>query len=144
MKDIKATASNFDFIIQELRKQDFSKPQRIRVTPWVESRGLSANKVYQSWYPMISDHLAMTIPEATRYIKLTFGLPILFGNTDFGGIIHDGLTRKGFFNVSYERQLVYMDKLPVTRLFTTKMHNKLRDDLQYFFGQQGLDLNYTR
>ena len=29
------------------------------------------------------------------------------------------LDNKGFFQVSYERQLEYMDKMPVTRLFTT-------------------------
>lgn len=143
MKDVKYNHGNIDFITQELRKLDKSKGWRISVTPWNDKRSDTANRVYQSWYPEISDHMALTIPEATRYVKLMFGLPILFSNKDFGAIIHQGLESKGFFNVEYERQLAYMDKLPVTRLFTTKMHNKLRDDLQYFFGQQGLDLNYS-
>ena len=116
----------------------------MNVTKREKKRSISANAVYQSWYSPISDHLAMTIPEATRYIKLTFGLPILFSSKDFGGVIHTGLEVKGFFQVSYERQLEYMDKLPVTRLFDTEMHNKLRNDLQVFFGSQGLALEYEK
>jgi hypothetical protein len=141
---MKYSAGNLKYINQELLKLDQSKEWRVTVTPWKEKRSVKANSAYQSWYSPISDHLAMTIPEATRYVKLTFGLPILFSNKDFGGIVHTGLDNKGFFQVSYERQLQYMDKMPVTRLFTTKMHNKLRDDLQYFFGQQGLALEYEK
>lgn len=141
---MKYTGDNLAYINQELLKLDNKTAWRITVTPWKRKRSLSANAVYQSWYSQISDHLAMTIPEATRYIKLTFGLPILFSNKDFGGIIHTGLESKGFFNISYERQLCYMDKMPVTRLFTTEMHNKLRDDIQYFFGQQWLNLEYEK
>jgi hypothetical protein len=141
---MKYSAGNLKYINQELLKLDQSKEWRVTVTPWEKKRSVKANSAYQSWYGPISDYLAMTIPEATRYVKLTFGLPILFSNKDFGGIVHAGLDNKGFFQVNYERQLQYMDKMPVTRLFTTKMHNKLRDDLQYFFGQQGLALEYEK
>ena len=130
--------------IDELLAKDPSQGYFLNITKREKKRSTSANSVYQSWYGPISDHIAMTIPEATRYIKLTFGLPILFSNKEFGGVVHAGLDSKGFFQVSYERQLEYMDKMPVTRLFTTPMHNKLRDDLQYFFGQQGLALEYEK
>jgi len=116
----------------------------LNITKREKKRSTPANSVYQSWYGPISDHLAMTIPEATRYVKLTFGLPILFSNKDFGFVIRDGMESNGFFDFNYERQLELMDKIPVTRLFTTPMHNKLRDDLQYFFGQQGLALEYEK
>lgn len=141
---MKYTAGNIAYINQELLKLDQTKAWRLTITPWKSKRSLPANAVYNSWYPAISDHMALTIPEATQYIKLTFGLPILFSNKDFGGIVYSGLDSKGFFQVSHERQLQYMDKMPVTRLFTTEMHNKLRDDLQYFFGQQGLALEYKK
>ena len=144
MKDLQYKAGSGDYIKQELSKLDQSKSWRLKITPWEKNRSTSANAVYQSWYKPISDHIAMTIPEATRYIKLTFGLPILFSNKDFGGVIYSGLDNKGFFQVSYERQLEYMDKMPVTRLFTTEMHNKFRDDIQHFFGQQGLSLEYEK
>lgn len=138
------TRKDFDKKVDDLLAKNPSQGFYVNITKREKKRSLSANAVYQSWYKPISDHIAMTIPEATRYIKLTFGLPILFSNKDFGGVIHSGLDNKGFFQVSYERQLEYMDKMPVTRLFTTEMHNKLRDDIQHFFGQQGLSLEYEK
>lgn len=119
-----------------------SSKWRVSIKPWTKRRSLPANKVYQSWFPAISDELALTIPETTRYIKYTFGLPILFSDEYMGSVIWEGLNAKGFFQLSYEDQLVQMDKTYVTRLFDTKMHNKLRDDLQNYFGAMGLNLEY--
>ena len=147
MKNKPLSLSNFRALFDEVAKLLAANPSKkyyLNVTERPKKRSLSANAVYQSWYPAISDHLAMTIPEATWYVKLTFGLPILFANKDFGTVIYSGLESKGFFAISYERQLAYMEHLPVTRLFTTEMHNKLRDDLQHFFGAQGVALEYER
>ena len=147
MKDRLITLSTRQDVYREIDKflgENLDKKFRVNLVEVNAKRSLAANRAYQAWIPAISDVMALTIPETTRYIKLTFGLPILFSNKDFGGVIHTGLDSKGFFNVSYERQLEYMDKMPVTRLFTTEMHNKLRDDIQYFFGQQGLNLEYEK
>ncbi len=145
MKDFKLNSGTLAALAAEVGRLVMTgKSYRVSVVEWENRRSVTANAAYQCWYPSISNHLGMTMPEATRYIKLTFGLPILFSNKDFGGVVHAGLDSKGFFQVSYERQLTYMDKMPVTRLFTTKMHNKLRDDLQCFFAQQGLDLEYKQ
>lgn len=147
MKNVRlsiTTRALVDKQINELLAKNPSQGYFLNITKREKKRSTSANAVYQSWYAPISDHMALTIPEATRYIKFHFGLPILFNNKDFGGVIHTGLDSKGFFQVDYERQLEYMDRLPVTRLFTTEMHNKLRDDIQYFFGQQGLSLEYEK
>ena len=121
---------------------DASSKWRLTVKPWSKKRSLPANKVYQSWIPAISNEMALTIPEATRYIKLTFGLPILLADPYMGNLIGEGLAAKGFFQLSYEEQMIEMERLPVTRLFDTKMHNKLRDDLQHYFGNIGLNLEY--
>ena len=142
MKPLQLTNSNMQFIIQELRKLDLSQPKRIVISEWNKKRSLPANKVYQAWIPAISDVLALTIPEATRYIKLTFGLPILLADDYMGNLIGEGLAKKGFFQLSYEDQMLEMERLPVTRLFDTKMHNRLRDDLQNYFGSVGLNLEY--
>ena len=145
MKDFKLNRATLTALAAVVGKLVMTgKSYRVSVVEWKGKRSIKANAVYQSWYPAISESLTMTTPEAIRYVKFTFGLPILFSNKDFGGIIHAGLDAKGFFQVSYERQLEYMDKMPVTRLFTTEMHNKLRDDIQYFFGQQGLALEYEK
>lgn len=121
---------------------DASSKWRLSVKPYTKKRSIPANKVYQSWVPAISDAMALTIPETTRYIKLTFGLPILFSDDYMGSVIWEGLNAKGFFQLGYKEQLEQMDKTYVTRLFDTKMHNKLRDDLQYYFGSMGLNLEY--
>jgi len=118
------------------------KEYRVTYTEVGKKRSDAANRAYQGWYPAIADELALTIPEATRYIKLTFGLPILFSDEYMGPIIGEGLKTKGYFELSYEQQLLEMERLPVTRLFDTKMHNRLRDELQNFFGAMGLDLDY--
>ena len=142
MKPLQLTNSNMEFIVRELRKLDLSQPKRIVISEWNKKRSLPANKVYQAWIPAISDVLALTIPEATRYIKLTFGLPILLADDYMGNLIGEGLAKKGFFQLSYEDQMIEMERLPVTRLFDTKMHNRLRDDLQNYFGSVGLNLEY--
>jgi len=132
--------------VDALLAKNPSQGYYLNITKREKKRSIPANNVYQSWFAPISDHMAVTLEEARRYVKLTFGLPILFSNKDFGFILRDGMESNGFFELTYEYQLELMakDKIPVTRLFTTQMHNKLRDDLQYFFGQQGLSLEYER
>ena len=103
---------------------------------------IPANRAYQAWIPAISEELALTIPEATCYIKLNFGLPILLSNEYFNDLIGDSLRDKGFFELSYEDRMRHMLRLPVTRLFDTPMHKRLRDDLQNHFGAMGLILDY--
>ena len=119
-----------------------SKKYRLSIVEINKRRSIPANKAYQAWIPAISDVMALTIPETTRYIKLTFGLPILLADEYLGPLIGNGLQAQGFFQMSYEDQMVEMERAPVTRLFDTKMHNKLRDDLQSFYGAMGLNLEY--
>jgi len=109
-----------------------------------DKRSIPANRAYQAWIPAISDELAMTIPEATCYIKRNFGLPILLADEYMGNLIGEGLQAKGYFQLSYEQQMIEMIKLPVTRLFDTPMHKRLRDDLVYHFGAMGLNLDYRK
>jgi len=145
MKDFLLTFTSLIDCKQKLNDLFLGNPSakfRVTAVKWTKKRSIPANKVYQSWVPAISDEMALTIPEATRYIKLTFGLPILFSDDYMGSVIWEGLNAKGFFQLSYKDQLVQMDKTYVTRLFDTKMHNKLRDDLQHYFGSMGLNLEY--
>lgn len=107
-----------------------------------KKRSRAANRAYQGWIPLIADELAMTIPECTCYIKLNFGLPILLADDFMGKLIGEGLQANGYFQLGYEEQMKLMLKLPVTRLFDTPMHKRLRDDLQNHFGSMGLDLDY--
>lgn len=144
MNDVKYKDGNFNFIKQELSKLDGSKGWRLHITPWASKRSIPANKAYQAWYPAMADELAMTIPECTCYVKLNFGLPILLSDEYFNDLIGDSLRDKGFFELSYEARINHMVKMPVTRLFDTPMHKRLRDDLQNHFGAMGLILDYRK
>lgn len=130
--------------IDELLASNPSQDYTLTVVEKSEKRSLSANRAYQAWIPAISDILGLTIPEATCYIKLHFGLPILLADEYMGHLIGEGLQAKGYFQLSYEQQMIEMIKLPVTRLFDTPMHKRLRDDLQNHFGLLGLNLEYKK
>ena len=107
-----------------------------------KQRGKNANKAYQAWIPLIADELAMTRQEATRYLKHSFGLPILFEHEYLGPLIGNGLQVTGYFKKELNEQLLEMDKLPVTRLFDSKMHTEYRNQIQNYFGSVGLKLDY--
>ena len=144
-KNLKLTLTKLADVTQELQKLVVGNPGKVfsvKVSDYSSKRSLSANRAYQSWIPSIADELALTIPEATCYIKRNFGLPILLADDYLGPLIGEGLSAKGYFQLSYEQQMFEMIKLPVTRLFDTKMHNRLRDDLQHHFGAMGLILDY--
>ena len=130
--------------IDEIVSANPNKDYTLTVVEKSEKRSLSANRAYQAWIPAISDVLGLTIPEATCYIKLHFGLPILLADDYMGHLIGEGLQAKGYFQLSYEQQMQEMIKLPVTRLFDTPMHKRLRDDLQNHFGVMGLILDYKK
>ena len=127
---------------RELLTSDPSQEWDLTVIKKSTKRSLAANRAYQAWIPAISDEMAMTIPEVTRYIKFTFGLPILLADDYLGPLINAGLNNNGFFQLSYEQQMAEMERLPVTRLFSTQMHKKLRDDLSSYYGAMGLVLDY--
>ena len=145
MKDQSITLTNRQDVYRRVDKflgENLQKKFRLNLVEVKPGRSLSANRAYQSWIPAISDILALTIPETTRYIKFTFGMPILLADEYMGTLIGEGLNAKGYFQLSYEQQMLEMERLPVTRLFDTPMHNRLRDDLQNHFGAMGLDLDY--
>ena len=144
-KTLKLTLTKLADVTRELQELVAGNPSNafsVKVSDYSSKRSLPANRAYQAWIPSIADELAMTIPEATCYIKRNFGLPILLADDYLGPLIGEGLNAKGYFQLSYEQQMFEMIKLPVTRLFDTKMHNRLRDDLQNHFGAMGLILDY--
>lgn len=139
-----STKALADKKINELLTANPSQDYTLTVVKKSEKRSLPANNAYHAWIPAISDQLGMTIPEATCYIKRNFGLPILLADDYMGHLIGNGLQAKGYFQLSYEQQMQEMLKLPVTRLFDTSMHKRLRDDLQNHFGLLGLNLEYRK
>ena len=144
LSNFKLTKATRGYCLQEIKNMDLTKPKRLNISDWEKKRSLPANSAYNAWIPEIADWMAMTIPETTWYIKLEFGLPILLADDHLGPIIGEGLNKQGYFQLSYEDRMFHMKKLPVTRLFDTKMHNKLRDNLQNHYGTEGLILSYNK
>lgn len=145
IKDFTLKLTTYDLAdkkVKELLAANPSQDYVLNVVEKNERRTLAANRAYQAWIPAISDMLGLTIPEATCHIKLNFGLPILLADDFMGKLIGEGLQANGYFQLGYEEQMKLMLKLPVTRLFDTPMHKRLRDDLQNHFGAMGLDLDY--
>jgi hypothetical protein len=145
IKDFTLKLTTFDLAVNKIKEGLAANPSQdyvLNVVEKNERRTLAANRAYQAWIPAISDVLGLTIPEATCHIKLNFGLPILLADDFMGKLIGEGLQANGYFQLGYEEQMKLMLKLPVTRLFDTPMHKRLRDDLQSHFGAMGLDLDY--
>ncbi|NRA76735.1 MAG: hypothetical protein HRU18_00885 [Pseudoalteromonas sp.] len=145
IKDFTLKLTTYDLAdkkVKELLAANPSQDYVLTVVEKNERRTLAANRAYQAWIPAISDVLGLTIPEATCHIKLNFGLPILLADDFMGKLIGEGLQANGYFQLGYEEQMKLMLKLPVTRLFDTPMHKRLRDDLQNHFGAMGLQLDY--
>ncbi|MBL4795840.1 MAG: hypothetical protein JKY50_00345 [Oleispira sp.] len=145
IKDFTLKLTTYDLAdkkVKELLTANPSQDYILTVVEKNERRTLAANRAYQAWIPAISDVLGLTIPEATCYIKLNFGLPILLADDFMGKLIGEGLQANGYFQLGYEDQIKLMLKLPVTRLFDAPMHKRLRDDLQNHFGAMGLILDY--
>lgn len=145
IKDFTLKLTTYDLADKKVKELLVANPGQdyvLNVVEKNERRTLAANRAYQAWIPAISDVLGLTIPEATCHIKLNFGLPILLADDFMGKLIGEGLQANGYFQLGYEEQMKLMLKLPVTRLFDTPMHKRLRDDLQNHFGAMGLQLDY--
>ena len=145
MKSLKLNASSLPYVkqkVDELIAKDSTKEWRVSFSPWKDKRSVTANAAYNAWLVDISDFLALTLPETTGFIKLNFGLPIIYNNEFLGEAMIITLTNKGFYDLDYESQSRYILDKPVTRLMDTSEHKRLRDDIQAYFLLEGLILDY--
>lgn len=135
--------------IQSLLSANVGSRFFVNITVKQKKRSLPANSIYYVWLPDISDKMALTKPEARRYIKLEFGIPILFSTpvdemTAKVYALFYSLGKSGFFTWPYDEQLVEMDSREVTSLMNTKQHSQMREQMQHFYGVQGLVLDYQK
>lgn len=151
MKDLKLSASTSSYVKQELDKlvaSDNTKVWRVSFTPWgkKQKRSLPANNIYYAWLPEISDCLAMLQTEARRFLKLTFGLDILFTGevSQKAQALYASLDKAGFFQWDYESKMIEMDQRQVTSIMTTEEHHQMREQIQTYFGLLGLNLEYKK
>ena len=139
----KLTVNNLRYICQELYKivkQDVE--YEIVVREWSEKRTLSANAQQWVWYKQVGTHYGTETKQIARECKLDFALPILLANDKHGPVVDYTLNKVGFYSMSREQQLKVIDIIQVTSLFNTKEHNLYRENLQDYYGQIGVNLEY--
>jgi len=137
------TASNFDFVAQELRGVDLTKPKRIRITEWKEKRGLSANNQQHQWYGEISKQLGdRTALEVKNFCKDAFGLPILHNSSVHGDKIEFLLTKLEYYKHSHENKLKLVQCLEVTSLFNTAESKEYMEQLILYWNDLGVPIKF--
>ena len=129
-------------MLAELSKAD-KWPLKVTVKE-AGKRSLDANSLQHVWYRQIADFTGETKERAENFCKLEFGLPILLSRGDkVAEMISVTLERIRFLEWrSHEMQVDYMSLFMVTRLMSAKEHKKYRDDIQFFYSEKGLYLDY--
>ena len=143
VKDIQLTASNIDFVIQQLRKIDATKPQRISLTPWKEKRGLSANGQQHVWYEQIAKHYGdRTALEVKNYCKDALGLPILVDSLLHGDKIEFLLHKLNYYQHSYVSKMKLVQCLEVTSLFNTSESKEYMENMLFHWNDLGVPIKF--
>lgn len=106
-------------------------------------RSLDANAVIHVWYKQIAEQFGHSIPYTEGYCKLTFGIPILLERGDKAAkMISYTFDKLSFRLWPHEKKIDYMEIMPVTRLMTTAEHCNYREQMQRYYAEQGLFLDY--
>jgi len=143
MKDFKLHRGSLPELLAKMREIVLSgKTYRLSIEEWSKKRSLSANSQQHVWYKRISDFTGDDIRTAGNGCKLDFGLPILIADNEMGAKIGYVLDRINFRAMNREQQINVMDLIQVTSLFSTKQHNQYRDQMQIFWHEQGLEIDY--
>lgn len=141
LEDYKLDKNNIGFLVQTVTNLNFDSKYRVNVEVWDDKRSLSANAQQHVWYKQIAEFNGLDIRTAGNMSKLDFGLPILL-DSEYGKKVSFVLTKINFWNMAREQQINVMDLIQVTSLFKTKQHNLYRDNLQIYWYEQGLNLDY--
>lgn len=137
------TASNFDYIQQELRKVDLTTPKRIHVTEWKEKRGLSANAQQHLWYAQIAKHRGdVTALQVKNECKDKLGLPILLNSAEHGDKMEFLLDKLDYYKHSYENKMKLIQCLEVTSLFNTAESKEYMENMIFYWNDLGININF--
>lgn len=117
-------------------------PLKITVTDDIKKRSLPANAQPHVWFSQISKETGEDTHTLELKHKLSFGLPILLNSDKYGEAIANDLDKKGFFDWQYGEQVANMVFLNVTSLFTTQEHKLYRDNMQSYWRENGMILEY--
>lgn len=145
MTNHKVTLSTFISFCEEVAKL-LADGETLSITVKDSKKAkLSAKAQVQIWFEQVSRETGDNKKDIEARCKRDFGLPILFsrGPDDNDASVTDFvLSKTGFYTWSEEDQIKLISLQPVTRLLSTKEHNRYRDSVQSYFVQNGFDLKY--
>jgi len=128
--------------LEMVKKLPLHRPVELIIREASKKRTLTANAQQHVWYKKISEFTHCDIRTAGNSCKLDFGLPILLADAEAGRRINFVLKGFNFFSMTREQQINVMDLFAITSLFSTKQHNEYRDNIQMYYFEQGLSLEY--
>ena len=145
MKNFKlstTTLTELGRLIRELLSLDPKKHYYVNITEKAKKRSLSANAQQHVWYNKISEFTGTDLKTVVSECKIDFGVPIVLRDPEIGRTLGYALERAGFFSMQREKQVKFMSVIQITSLMNTVQHNQYRENLIYYWNQNGLDLGY--
>jgi len=146
IKDFCLIANSVEYARRQLVKLTNDNPgtkYRLNCVPWQDKRSNRANSQYWVWVPDISDFICEDQKTTANQLKLDFGLPLILADEKMGPKLQYILESTKFNFMTREQQVGMMEFIQVTSLMDTKQHNKMRDDIVYFYNQAGLNIGYN-
>ena len=136
----KDTLAKFWELCCDLSKTN--KRYRVSIKEWSDKRKLPANAVQHVWYKQIADKLGHDAREAGNMCKLDFGVPIILSDDKLGSKLGFILNKIGFHQMTREQQIGVMDFIQITSIMSTSQHKQYREDIQVYYNNNGLNLEY--
>jgi len=143
LKDLKLTASNREFINQELDKLDLSQAKRIVISDWKPNRSISANNQQHLWYGQIAKHKGdVSALDVKNMCKDMLGLPILLTSVKHGDKIEFLLHKLDYYKHSYESRMKLIQCLEVTSSFNTKESKEYMENMIFYWNESGVPIKF--
>lgn len=131
--------------IDKLLANNPNKAFRVDVKAWSEKRSISANDQTHVWYPIIAKHIGSDAKTVKARCKIDFGVPILLGaNDEYSKVLSYIFEKTKFWQMSYEQQEKMIQGIAVTSKMSTPQCNEYRDNMQAYWAQNGLILEYKK
>lgn len=151
MKNFKVTSGNGSLrAAVEILRDELSSSEVININsePFdlVTGRSIPANDVTFVWYSFIARDTGSDAEYIRAVCKLKFGLPLLYTckRTHKVQVALNSLEASNIHNVCYEDKIRIIQNNKVTSVLPSADHSIYRENMQNFFGEFGINLEYTR
>jgi len=144
MDDLKLNSQSLSSVISALAKIVLSGDSyRLSVKKWRKKRSLSASAQYYVWISVAAKEYGVETEYMRKWMKHELAWPILLrGQCDYSVKMLYMLNQSGYNMLSFRRKINMVDMFGITRFMDSKQHNELRDDMQRYWAERGIQLRY--